>query len=101
MQQREAHVNEAKSLNASTSSEGQKLVAEAKADAGIAATSAAQAGQLAAEAKAEATNAGNRRKQLEAERAQKWQALLSWAATHRQMREQGARREEGHKEAHE
>jgi len=79
---------EAATKHGQANTEGNKLASEINADATVAQTASGQAATVADSAKEGETNAESKLGQLKAERAQKWQALLSWAAKHRSLREQ-------------
>jgi hypothetical protein len=93
VQARNQHVNEARSANAAAAGQGATLVTTMNTDAATAQTASAQAATVAAEGASQGQAAAGSIQQLTAQRQQKWQALLSWAATHRSLREQGARAE--------
>jgi len=85
--QRTGKVTEAAGKNQAASNQGNKLAADMQSDAEIAHGASTKAGDIAQEGKSQAAQTEAQIAQLKSQRQAKWQALLQWAAKHRQIRD--------------
>lgn len=96
--QRTQQTGQAANTHSQATAQGNQLAQQMRTDSATAATASSQAANVAAQSTAHGQQQQSRAQQLAAERRTKWQALLSWAATHRAIREQAS--EGGHGGGH-
>jgi hypothetical protein len=87
---RTQQASQARSTNAATTGQANQLASQIHADAGVATNASQQAAGIVAESVSTEQQVAQQIAQKTAMRQQQWQALLSWAAQHRSLREQAA-----------
>jgi hypothetical protein len=84
--QRTTQAQQAQSTNQQANSGGQQLATQMGQDAATARTAQAQATSISQQSRATEQSLQQRLETARQQRAQKWQALMSWATQHRQTR---------------
>jgi hypothetical protein len=88
--QRTQQTQQAAATNQQANASGQKLAEQMHTDSAVAQNASTQAAGVAQEAQAAGQQNSQSLAQLRSSRKQKWDALLGWAANHRELREKAA-----------